>query len=114
MLQLFINPGSGPVEGTTEEHAIENIKHFILDNGVKDVNFVRIPERDYGDGRYAFLLWKDNVCYEIQMPGVSLEKVRYVESEGQNIWNFPRLYVDGSSWIWKFAIGLSFMREDEN
>ena len=113
-MQLIINPGSGPVIAATEENAISNIEHFILDSGIKDVDFVRIPSKDYGDGRFAFVLWKDNICHEVQMPGLSLEKVRYVDSEEQDIWQFPRLYVDGSSWVWKFAINLSFTREDEN
>jgi len=113
MVNVIINPGSGPVLNSSQENAIENIKHFILDNGVENVAWVRISEQDYGEGRYAFLLWKDNVCYEIQMPGIPLEKVRYMGSGDQNIWDFPRLYVDGSSWVWKFALGLSFEVEAE-
>lgn len=112
MVGMIINPGSGPVDNSSESHAEENIKHFITDNGVDGVNFIRIPDEDYGEGRYAFLLWKDNVCHEIQMPGIPLEKVRYMKDEGQNIWDFPRLYVDGSSWVWYFAIGLSFQGEN--
>ena len=86
---VAINPGSGPVNNATEENAIENIKHFIVDNNVADVNYVRIPEKDYGEGRYAFLLWKDKYCHEIQMPGIPLEQVRFLGNEGQNIWHFP-------------------------
>jgi hypothetical protein len=109
----IINPGSGPVNNATEENAAENIKHYILDNGVEGVEFVRIPNKDYGNGRFAFLLWKNTICHEIQMPGLPLERVRFVDSEGQNIWDFPRLYVDGSSWVWKFALGLMFDGENE-
>jgi hypothetical protein len=105
---MVINPGTGPVLESSEDHASENIKHFITDNCVNNVNCVRIAKHDYGDGRYAFLLWKDNICHEIQMPGIPLEKVRYMKNEGQNIWDFPRLYVDGSSWVWCYALGLSF------
>jgi len=110
-MSIFINPGSGAVDGATEENAVENIKHFIVDNAIDGVNWIRVPKIDYGDGRYAFLLWKDNNCYEIQMPGLPLERVRYMSSE-QNIWNFPRLYVDGGSWVWSFALGLSFECDD--
>ena len=107
-MQVVINPGSGPVEGTTEENAIENIKHFIVDNGVERVKWVRIPEMDYGKGRYAFLLWKDIHCSEIQMPGLPLEQVRYMRTDDQDIWHFPRLYVDGGSWVWHYALGIPF------
>lgn len=103
-MKIIINPGSGPVANSNEKEAIENIKHFLTDCGVEDVDFVRVPQKDYGKGRFAFLLWKDTVCHEIQMPGIPLEKVRYMDSDEQDIWDFPRLYVDGSSWVWKFAL----------
>lgn len=109
---VLINPGSGAVEGASEQNAIENIKHYITDVGVEGVSWVRISEKDYGDGRFAFLVWKDNVCHEIQMPGLPLANVRYMD--GMNPFEFPRLYVDDSSWLWKFAIDLSFDNDDEN
>lgn len=112
MGNIIINLGTGPVKNATEKNAIENIKHFILDNRVEDVNWVRIPQMDYKEGRYAFVLWKENTCYEIQMPGLPLEQVRYMGSEDQNILDFPRLYVDGSSWIWEYAIGLNFKQPE--
>ena len=110
---IIINPGTGSVLEASEENAIENIKCFISDNGVEDIVYKRIPNSDYGDGRYAFCLKKDGICHEIQMPGLTIEKVRYLGNEDQNIWNYPRLYVDGSSWVWKYALGLSFEEEIE-
>lgn len=106
-IDVTINPGTGPVNGATENNATKNIEHFITDcenNKVKGIQFVRIPDSDYGNGRYAFLLWVDQRCHEIQMPGLQLDKVRYINPETQNIWDYPRLYVDGSSWVWKFAL----------
>ena len=103
-MTIIINPGSGPVDNATEEHAIENIKHFIADCGVKGIQWVRIPSADYGEGRFAFLLWLECCCHEIQMPGIPLERVRFMDEKNQNIWDFPRLYVDGSSWVWNFAL----------
>jgi len=40
------------------------------------------------------------------MPGLPLDLVRYTGENGQNIWNFPRLYLDDSSWVWKFAANI--------
>ena len=103
---IIINPGSGPVRGTSVKHAIENIKQFVIDcaPGCKDIKWIRTPKEDYKNGRYAFLLWNDRTCHEIQMPGLPLERVRFMKDEAQNIWDFPRLYVDGSSWVWFYAI----------
>ncbi len=38
------------------------------------------------------------------MPGFPLDRVRYIEGEKRSILDFPRLYVDGSSWIWYIGI----------
>jgi len=111
-MEVVINPGTGPVANATEANATENIKHFLVDAGIPNVDWIRIPKMDYGEGRYAFLLWKDNQCHEIQMPGLPLGRVRFMENEGQNVWDFPRLYVDDGSWIWCIAITDVFTDED--
>ncbi|NUP52308.1 MAG: hypothetical protein HOW97_34055 [Catenulispora sp.] len=105
---LIINPGSGPVPEATEEHATANMAVLADDlraRGVAVDTFIRRPEADYGDGRYAYVLTvTDHPSAEIQMPGLPTDQVRYLGEEGQNIWDFPRLYVDDSSWVWKFAL----------
>ena len=103
-MNVIINPGSGPVAGAAESVAAENMKHFVADCGERALRFVRIPEMDDGDGRWAFLLWEDQRCHEIQMPGLPLDRVRYTGEDSQDIWDYPRLYVDGSSWVWKYAV----------
>lgn len=44
-----------------------------------------------------------NMHWSVDMPSLSLEKIRYMGEKTQNIWDFPRLYVNGSSWVWKYA-----------
>lgn len=124
--QVFINPGTGPVEEATEANAEANINAFIDDlthndhdqpNG-KHLGWTRVPHLDYGAGRYAFQLVTINsfrTC-EIQMPGLPLDQVQW--TPGKNPWHFPRLYVDGSSWLWSFALDSAwralFEGEDES
>ena len=110
MVNISINPGSGPVDNATEKNAIENIKHFITDCTAKNLAFLRIPERDI-DGRFCFLLYKNDfyagVHNFVDMPGLPLDKVRYMKymkENGQSAWDYPRLYVNGSSWLWEFAL----------
>jgi hypothetical protein len=121
-MRVVINPGSGPIDGGTAELAEENMRHLIADVEAGEAEaalrhleeggyplgqwkFVPVEPEDYGDGRFAFLIWRGNKCHLIQMPGLSLEKVRYV-GEHQNIWDYPRLYVDDGSWVWRFAINI--------
>ena len=40
------------------------------------------------------------------MPGLPLDQVRFVEDEGQDIWKYPRLFVDGKPWLWKYAVNV--------
>lgn len=101
-MRVVVNPGSGPVEGATEEHAQTNIRHFVADCG-DGWRAVRCAQDDH-DGRYSFVVYRHNRCHQVDMPGLPLEQVRYTGSEGQSAWDYPRLYVDGGSWLWKFAL----------
>lgn len=101
----FICPGTGPVEGATADHAKQNILQLIIDVGfeLEQIEVAHYPEHD-DSGRFFFELKYNGRTCEIKMPGLDLSQVRYL-SEEQNIWDFPRLYVDGTSLVWKFAIG---------
>lgn len=105
---IAVNPGSGPVTGATEENATANMAAFTDDlrtRGINVTTFTRRPDADYGDGRYAFTVTTDDgISTEVQMPGLPIDQVRWLKTEGQDIWQFPRLYVNDGSWIWYFAL----------
>jgi hypothetical protein len=94
------------VDGASESNARANMKQFVKDCDSSLTWHVRRNKKaDYGDGRYCFMLSCEEFPkkkFEIQMPGWELERVRYMGLD-QNPWGFPRLYVDGSSWLWEFA-----------
>lgn len=103
---VFMNPGSGPVPDATEENAWANLAQFgrdLQERGYTVGEPRRVPSEDEA-GRYSFLLPVNGVEHEIDMPGLPLEEVRWLDHESGNIWDFPRLYVDGSSWVWKYAL----------
>lgn len=110
-MNVIINPGTGPVAGATLAHAHANMEQLLKDCGHPDAKWRRDPEASEDDGRFAFLVTcppceaepKGWEC-SVDMPGIPLKEVRWMDKKGQNIWHFPRLYVDGSSWVWKFAI----------
>jgi len=112
-MTIFINPGSGPVDEATEDNARANMSAFWTDmhaRGLEPAAFTRHSDDDYGDGRYAFDFCIGDEMHQVQMPGLPLEKVRYLGG-GQSPWDFPRLYVDDSSWLWFFALNI-LMPED--
>ena len=96
----ILNPGSGPVPDATEAQATENVAAFVDElRASYDVNvasFTRNPSSDSGNGRWAFDLVTDGGRrIEVQMPGAPLKQLRE---------EWTRLYVDGSSWYWEFAL----------
>lgn len=116
---FVVNPGTEPVNQATVENALANMVVFGKDLkplGVEVLRIERAKDLDYGEGRFAFKLFlsKDGKEWnlEIQMPGLPIERVRYL-GPPQDIWQFPRLYVDGSSWVWKFAINVSVPGREE-
>lgn len=107
-LRIVINPGSGPVKDATPALAAANMPQLLRDAGIPDAVWTPEPAHDYDneyhDGRFAFVLTRDGRSAEVQMPGRPLDEVRYLDQKNQNIWDYPRLYVDDSSWVWLFAV----------
>ena len=108
---IAINPGSGDVANATEESALANIRQFVADLKREGVTIERNASEDRG-GRFGFTLSGGDKVHEVRMPGLPLDRVRYMRETGQNIWHFPRLYVDGSSWVWFFALNVTFQEEE--
>lgn len=110
-MQITINPGSGPVGAASEQQAAANVEAFVVDlqtRGHQNVQAERKTNADYNtednDGRYCWTVSVDGgPAVEVQMPGIPLDQVRWLGPD-QDIWQFPRLYVDDSSWIWFFAL----------
>jgi len=102
-MSIIINPGSGDVPDATEDAALDCIEHFVTDLKLSGVRWLREPREDKR-GRFGFVLYDYRHPARItviQMPGLPLDKVRFMDGDA---WPFPRLYVNGSSWLWKFAI----------
>jgi len=109
-----INPGSGLVAQATRANAEKNMQHFLTDTGVRGVSCLPLSDND-DDGRYSFILYRGTRCHIVDMPGVPLDQLRFVQESHQNPWDFPRLYVDGSSWLWCFGmLGENDFKEPED
>lgn len=78
-IMVAINPGTGPIGGSTEAHAEANIRAFIDDLLRPGTTWRNAPSLDYGEGRFCFILTGDSGRdVEVQMPGIPLEEVRYM------------------------------------
>ena len=108
MTGMISNPGAGPVGGDASyADACSNVEAFVSDLSLSDPRVrVRKPGPARADGgRFLFVLRRGIREASVDMPGISLARVRYVD--GADAWRFPRLYVDGSSWLWEFAVDVA-------
>ncbi|MCP3820126.1 hypothetical protein NLX86_19095 [Streptomyces sp. A3M-1-3] len=110
-MTIFINPGSGPVAAATAANADACMRQFVADLRDMGVTVVEMRQPGLDDGgRFGYALHSQSrpngQAIEVEMPGLSVDKVRYTGDDGQNIWDFPRLYVDGDSWIWCYALDI--------
>lgn len=105
-MSIVINPGTQDTDDFGWECAYDNMKQFIKDCEI-ELYIVKSNFEPEDNGRYWFKLESkeiDGYSVEVEMPALPLEQVRYIKEKDQNVWDFPRLYVDGSSWLWCFAI----------
>jgi hypothetical protein len=117
------SPGSGPVLGeATVDQATANAEMFAADlRGLSGHAVTVAPLTDPSDdeaallmggtsyqpdhdGRFPFRLTVEGTVHVLEMPGIPLAQVRYLGAESQNVWDFPRVFLDGSSWAWTFGL----------
>ena len=98
---IAINPGTGPIEDSTEANARAAIDLFAADlagKGTPATGITRDPAGD-SDGYYRFTLEVGGRHVPVDMPGCDPDLTRAGEP-----WESPRLFVDGSSWLWEYAL----------
>lgn len=89
---------TGPVVHGTPMAALESIVALFQEAGVR---IVRIAYRGIeSDGRHAFAITTPaNRGIVISMPGLDPATLR-----SDDILRTPRIYVDGNSWLWRYAV----------
>jgi hypothetical protein len=99
---VIINPGAGPVGGRVSlRNALKNMTRLKRDARLPRQPSKRRPWWDEG-GRYGFEV-RNSLGRKVTvlMPGVPLRHVRWM---GGDCWPYPRLYVNGNSWLWRYAV----------
>ena len=88
--------------------AMANMEAFVADATLelgRAITFNAIPYGKEG-GRWFFHVTDSRgPVHEVGMPGVPLARVRYLREEGQQPWDYERVWVDGYSWLWIYAVG---------
>jgi hypothetical protein len=123
---IIMNPGMHwiPENGSSPEAAARNMDIFAADlikAGCPVGNIAPLiepsPEQELllmggthyqaiHDGRYPFTIEVRGHTKIVEMPGLPIEEVRWMDEPDQDIFDFPRLFIDGSSWIWLCAVSV--------
>lgn len=99
MTLFIINPGTEARAGHTLANAAKVVAQLCLDVSVPRKAITRNPSGDMDGGFYGFVLKYKRRSIEIQIPGDAPETViKGVPFESR------RLYVDGSSWLYGYAV----------
>jgi hypothetical protein len=100
-MNIIINPGTETDETATLENALYIAKELakLYKEEVPTLKLKRNEKNDYG-GWYGFILTDGNKSVEVDIPGDNPETVMKGEP-----FKSRRLYVDGSSWLWGYALG---------
>jgi hypothetical protein len=64
----------------------------------------RLDQDQQSGGLYGFDVVYDSVAVPVLMPGLPVEHLRYVPGRSEKAGEFHRLYIDGGSWLWPFAL----------
>ena len=105
-MTVIMNAGTEPLIEAREDRASANMRQFADEVkfrfGYDHVSVAYMGDPD--EGRFPYRMTCDGNEYMIDMPGLPLEQVRYMARKDQSIWLFPRLLVDGDSWLWDIAL----------
>ncbi len=107
MRAAISNPGSGTVDAEADgiKIARANMDAFIADLAIDFAVITPVAGKGRGDGRFPFTVTAGDRSVVVHMPGIALDRVRYM-NDWQNPFLYPRLFVDGSSWLWVIAINV--------
>jgi hypothetical protein len=98
-MAIMINPGTEARSQTSVENASAVVDRLCNELSLDRSKFSRAPQRD-ADGFYAFdFAGQDGRALEIEVPGDDPNEV--TESRP---FSSRRLYVDGSSWLYCYAL----------
>lgn len=110
----LVNPGSEPVRrpelGLAEAAVDRFVQQATQVHGLQFRGRRRLHSADR-NGRFGFVIAFADASglgmeHEIVMPGVRLRYLEYRGQGGGRVRYFYRLYLNGVSWLWPFAISL--------
>lgn len=98
---IVINPGTEPITGASRKNALKAAEYFMEDLGYKGFSFKLIEEHGNEQGWFDFKFKKNDFSLTVSFPGSDPEITRLGKP-----WESPRIYVEGSSWLWGYGLDI--------
>ena len=77
------------------------MKQFIKDLGISaKIKFLGVADCN----RHHYTIKHKGKKIDVFMPALPIHEVRYMNFAGQRISYYHRLYIDGASWVWFYAL----------
>ena len=106
-MNLIMNPGTQPIRDPDFKSADKAAQYFLVDLGIKGMIFEKVSgEKNRGWFDYEFR--KGTFKIIVSFPGSAPDITRKGEP-----WLSSRIYVDGSSWLWGYGLGIFIDRYKE-
>lgn len=96
---IIVNPGTEAQSNHSADNATKTAEAILQDLEIKDVRFARCAHRDSADGWYGFDFIGPAGKVDVDIPGIAPDVVTLGRP-----FKSPRLYVDGSSWLYGYAL----------
>jgi len=100
-MPIVINPGTEPVDKPKLKNAVKAMDYFIKDLDIKGLKVKRDEKSDYDSGWFCFIVSKGKFSLKVHMPGSNPKRTQRGKP-----WKSPRIYVDESSWLWGYGLGM--------
>jgi hypothetical protein len=105
---MVVNPGTQAMSETSPKLAKAGIAQFVEDLHPAKIKIkVKRDKKSDNDGWYGFTLKSKHAKISVLMPGLPLEYMRGTKKDTTASWAFQRLYVEGNSWYWNFALEIA-------
>ncbi len=106
---MIVNMGTQAMCDTSPKLAKVGIAQFVEDLDIAKVKVKRDKKGD-NDGWYGFTLKSKHAKISVLMPGLPLDYMRPAPGASKESIGFQRLYVEGNSWLWRFALEIARKR----
>ena len=98
-MKIYINPGTESIRNGEIKNAVKAAKYFLEDLKIDGMQSQIVDGSLDDRGWVDFKFFKDNFEAVVSFPSSDPDITRKGKA-----WESPRIYINGSSWLWGFGL----------